>query len=399
LLKHWRAGRYGVALKIYRRLIELDPWQPSFHVGWAELLRAMHQPLSAIEKAKQAIKVDPLETWAWRTWGRALVDMPCYEEALEKFQTAVERNRWESDGQIGWGQTLAQLGRLEEAQQRFEQACELDGNNGWAWRLRAETLFELNRKSDAYDVLELAVKNWSRSPSVLLACASVYRSQFQDTKRSASLGAEAFKRNDFLSDAKVEIALGLQLRDKLRFEQLSQAVARAPWNDWAWLVLADDLFKTNDHDKAFDHFARAHRRLPQNIRILVAWTNRLRDHARESKDHGTKTKFYAEAEKRIRNAVKIDPWSTSALQNWGYLLLDQKLRAEALVKFNEALKLDRWDPYLWLGKAETLAKLKRTKEAKAAFLRIREMRPGNEDWEKRVSKVEEKVGLIQNGSR
>jgi tetratricopeptide (TPR) repeat protein len=394
-----QAGHYPVAVKIYRRLIELDPWQPSFHVGWAELLRAMHQPLSAIERAKQAIKIDPLEPWAWRSWGWALIDMHHYDEAIEKFRIAAERNPSEADNQVGWGEALARLARLEEAQRYFEHGAELDGNNGWTWTAQVKTLLELNRKSEAYDVLELAVKNWSRSPSVLLACASLYRSQFQDNKRSAELGAEALKRNSFLSNARVEVALGLKPGDKLRLEQLSQAVAAAPWNDLPWRVLADDVFQSGDHEKAFDYFARAHRRLPQNIPILVAWSDRLRDHAGKSRDDDTKTKIYAQAEETIRTAVKIDPWSTAALQRWGNLLLDRKLRAEALVKFNDALELDRWDPYSWLGKARTLADLKRAKEAKAACLRIREMRPGNEDWEKRVSAVEKKIGLIQNGGR
>src|SRR5205807_10049870 len=140
------------------------------------------------------------------------------------------------------------------------------------------------------------VSDWLHAPSVLLACAAVYRVQFKDSKRSTALAEEALRKNGFLTDAMVEIALGLELRDERRSKLLHRATTIAPWNDWARRVLADDLFYTRQPEKAFDCLARAHHRLPPNISILIAWTERLRDHAADAKDDDAKNRYYNEAE-------------------------------------------------------------------------------------------------------
>jgi tetratricopeptide (TPR) repeat protein len=367
------SGAYDRAIEKYKALLVLYPYQASASVGWGQILRSRHQLHEAVAKFKDATEIDPSESWAWRSWGEVLTDMHRYEAALDKFHKAVAANPWDSYGYIGCGNVLAALGRLAEALAQYQRACELDGRNSWAWRRLADTLIDLNHRQEAYAALERAVAAWPNEPRIYIEYGHVLQ-RLGRFDEAASRYEEAARLDQCNADALIGQAQVLRWsRDYPQaLRLLRRAVTVEPWSEWARRSLGTVLYETGKTAVALRWFSRAHGRMPENVALLLDWSDVLSRQARQGD-----TQLYTQAEEKLCRAVTIDPWNTSPLRARGYLLLTLDRPREALKQFERAAGLDPCDWRAWMGQGDTLRKLKRPDEAVTAYKRATVFQPHN----------------------
>jgi eukaryotic-like serine/threonine-protein kinase len=117
-----------VAIKAFRKVLEIDPKNAAAHIGLGNALHDLKQPEEAIKAFRKALEIDPKLAPAHYNLGNVLWhDLKRPQEALEAYREALEIDPKYADAHVNLGAVLCDdLNRPQEAIEAFRKALEID---------------------------------------------------------------------------------------------------------------------------------------------------------------------------------------------------------------------------------------------------------------------------------
>ena len=150
--------KYGEALKIFEKAIEINPDFAEAWNGKGVALDDLKRNEDALEAYDKAIDINPDFAEAWNNKGSALVDLTKHEEALNAFEKAIEINPDFAEAWNGKGNALDGLERHEEALNALEKAVDINPQFAKAWNGKGSVLDDLGRYEDALKAYDKALE-------------------------------------------------------------------------------------------------------------------------------------------------------------------------------------------------------------------------------------------------
>lgn len=150
--------RYDEALKVYEKVIELNPNFADGWVGKEVMLSRLKRPQESLIALEQAIKLNNKHAGAWATKAVRLHDLGRYPEALESSMKAIELN---SSNPLDWafkGIILYDLKKYSDALNAFDEAIKLDKRLAKAWSGKGLVYFTQRYYNDAVTAFTQATK-------------------------------------------------------------------------------------------------------------------------------------------------------------------------------------------------------------------------------------------------
>jgi superkiller protein 3 len=409
-------GDYKQAEAKFREALAIDAKHASAVNGLGSALQGLGQTddaMAAYEKAAALWRAEGSDDakLALRNWGNLLVDDKHYERGEAKLREALAIDTKYASAANGLGRALQGLGQTAQAMAAYEQAAALwraEGSDNakvalqnWSNLLlddeqykQAEAKFREILAIDpkyaaAFDGLGRALQGLGQTDAAMAAYENavvLWRAEGSDNAKVTLQNwgyllldgkqfkqAEAKFREALAIDAKYASAvngLGRALRGLGKTAEAMAAYeqAAALWRaegsdnakialqDWGYLLLDENQFEPAKakfreilaidakYASALDGVGRALRKLGQTPEAMAAYEQAAALWRAEGSDN-----------------AKI------ALQNWGYLLLDEKQFKQAEAKFREALAIDAKHAPAVDGVGRALQGLGKTAEAVAAY--------------------------------
>jgi arylsulfatase A-like enzyme/Tfp pilus assembly protein PilF len=120
-------GRLREAARIYEgTLLPLDPDNPSFLTGLANLERRLGRPERAFELFRKAQGIDPSDPSILLQLGQLEADRGRLEAAEELYENARRLDRGDVTAAYLWAQSAARQGRPEDAVERYREVLSID---------------------------------------------------------------------------------------------------------------------------------------------------------------------------------------------------------------------------------------------------------------------------------
>lgn len=114
---------YAVALRSYRRALELAPRDAKAHNGLATAALALNQPDVALRHLEKAVSIDPRYAFAHVNLGHVLAGYERFDEAVKQYRFALDINPMFSEAASRLGDLLVERGRYAEAIEVFRSAA------------------------------------------------------------------------------------------------------------------------------------------------------------------------------------------------------------------------------------------------------------------------------------
>jgi tetratricopeptide (TPR) repeat protein len=153
------AGDEAAAEAHYRRVMKLDPSDPSAGLNLGNLLRQQRRTVEAEAAYRSAVKADPRFAPAWHNLADLLDDGGRLAEAVDCEQRALDADPGYADAIFNMALFLQRLERHPEAAPLWRRYLELDRDSPWAERAkRALKYCEIQMASLESDS-ELGAKN------------------------------------------------------------------------------------------------------------------------------------------------------------------------------------------------------------------------------------------------
>jgi tetratricopeptide (TPR) repeat protein len=110
-----REQRRGLALKNYRRALELDPNYAPAHLGLARLMETMGNHEIAVAGYRQVVRITPNDAAVWAELGMLQVRSKEYEPGIEALAKASQLDPANKVYAKSYGFSLARAGRYDES--------------------------------------------------------------------------------------------------------------------------------------------------------------------------------------------------------------------------------------------------------------------------------------------
>lgn len=129
-------GDAATAERLYRRVMKLDPGDPSPAFNLGNLLRATGRAVEAETAYRAAVAVDSKFAPAWYNLADVLDDQGRTKEAIECLKRALDADPTYGDAVFNMALFLQKLERPADAAKWWRRYLELDASSPWAARAR-----------------------------------------------------------------------------------------------------------------------------------------------------------------------------------------------------------------------------------------------------------------------
>jgi len=171
------AGRLDEAEPLYRQVLDRDPRASDAWHLWGMIAFQRNEPMLAVERIEQALRLRPREPIYHSNLGLALHAAGRVEEALSHFRQAIKLSPSYSDAHNNLGVALREEGRLDEAIAAYRQALKLSPDDVSRLDNLAVALREAGQLDEAQTLWDRAMQlrpddpelHFNRSLAFLLA--------------------------------------------------------------------------------------------------------------------------------------------------------------------------------------------------------------------------------------
>jgi tetratricopeptide (TPR) repeat protein len=210
-LIHHSQGEYELALRDYKRALELDP-KNALHYYWTgALYHFLERREEAISIYQKAISVaDANDSQLYTNLGDVYSELGYWSEAKTNFKKAIEINPTDTNSYIGLGGVYYELGRIDEAIAILQKAIELDPNDALSHSGLGYVYGQLGRTDEALVAYQKAVELEPSDGLSHASLAAVYRQLGQNSnyEKHISLARESLDNEDTYNRACVEAIAG-----------------------------------------------------------------------------------------------------------------------------------------------------------------------------------------------
>jgi tetratricopeptide (TPR) repeat protein len=133
----------------YDEAIRLDPQNSTPWVGKGLALDRQGKYEEAIKADDEAIRLDPNDTYVWNNKGLALYGQSKYSESIKAYERAIELDPNYVTAWSNKGIDLGVQGRYNEAVQAFDKAIEIDPQDAKDWYNKGAALESLGLTMEA----------------------------------------------------------------------------------------------------------------------------------------------------------------------------------------------------------------------------------------------------------
>jgi len=349
--------------KLMRSLAKPYPDSATAHYAVAVLALQAGDVEYAKERATRSMKLDPNYTRPQLLYARALMFEGKKDEAIEYLALLIgDSPQPDPDARMELALMYMLTDRDDDALSQVNQVLLEQGDRVDALRLMAIINFRLERLDAAWDDFNdlLASGQYRMDALYYLARIADYRKQYE---RAVQLYSEVmYGSNSIYSQRRASVILALQLDDVdgainlldsfaeaspgnavevvalkaqllvalQRYDEglelFEKAIEYRPDNEGLVLGRAELLLRIGRQDEAIEGYRRAVERWPDSSMSLNALGYTLAD----------RTEEYKEAEKLIRQALKIDPQSPAIIDSLGWVLYKLGRHEQALVELQRA---------------------------------------------------------------
>jgi len=349
--------------KLMRSLAKPYPDSATAHYAVAVLALQAGDVEYAKERATRSMKLDPNYTRPQLLYARALMFEGKKDEAIEYLALLIgDSPQPDPDARMELALMYMLTDRDDDALSQVNQVLLEQGDRVDALRLMAIINFRLERLDAAWDDFNdlLASGQYRMDALYYLARIADYRKQYE---RAVQLYSEVmYGSNSIYSQRRASVILALQLDDVdgainlldsfaeaspgnavevvalkaqllvalQRYDEglelFEKAIEYRPDNEGLVLGRAELLLRIGRQDEAIAGYRRAVERWPDSSMSLNALGYTLAD----------RTEEYKEAEKLIRQALKIDPQSPAIIDSLGWVLYKLGRHEQALVELQRA---------------------------------------------------------------
>jgi tetratricopeptide (TPR) repeat protein len=330
-IEHHRAGRFGEAEQIYRRLLTIDPRDAVVLNLLGAVYLNLNRPAEAGQFLAQALQVNPRFAAAHDNWGILMMSQNRLVEAIASFRqgTALDPNN--ASTQLNLANALKRNGQLAEAIEAFRRGVQLAPEAVAARGELAKLLFEQGRREEAVPHFREVARLKPSDPQAHFELADALT---QTGMRQQAIAAyqETLRLNPDLAQACVNLAfLHIDARNYVEAERYSRrAVELRP------------------------QFAEAHHNLGCAL---------------------MKLERYQEALAALEESARLKPGMPEAYNNMGVALAEEGHYAEAMKKYEHSLTLRSENPEALFNVGNVHVKLGNFDTALAYFDRAIALRP------------------------
>lgn len=289
--KFYKAKLFEDALKVYNRIIALDPRNVAAHGYRGNALGKLQFYREALAAYETALKIDARHVSILNAKGDILVKLGKYEEAISTYEEAlklspkdvltwfakasvfVKRGRYEEAVNayteclnfshrnasiwVARGNILAKLQRNEEALDDYNAALKLNLRNGAIWEAKGKMLAELQSYEDAFDAYTKATALLPKKAAVWVARSDVlaklerYNEALADCEHAQILNP----KDRIIEKQCAFLRKLMEHKEKLAQAQVKQNAADTPHADQA--KTRNFSFNTRRYDQTKDHEERS----------------------------------------------------------------------------------------------------------------------------------------------
>ncbi|NEO84885.1 MAG: tetratricopeptide repeat protein [Spirulina sp. SIO3F2] len=364
----WRVGTFVVSMDHFEYEKALDWAKSKTFLIYKKL--SISERLDKIAELHEIIKNQELDSFRkaellvdqgllWASGKEYSLSLSCFAKAIE-IQSGCER------AYRNQAAALSILGREEEALASYDKALEIKPDYHEAWSLRGDTLLELGREEEAIISYEKAIEI---RPDNVHAWDSR-----GDTLHSLGRYDEAIASYDKAIEIKPNYLFawssrGLVLTDLKRYEEAEASYRRAlaiEARAFDYKNLGDVLRSQKRYDEAIASYDKA-LEIDPNYRFAWSWRGlALQD-----------SKYYKEAEAAYRKALAIEERSVD-YRNLADTLKAQRRYTEALISYEQAIKLEPDNDSHWYSKGVIFYLLGHREESLRDFEKAIEINPDDE---------------------
>ncbi len=139
------SGQFAFAVDSFEKALSQDPGRYDAWVGRGSALFYLDRYSDALTSFEKAIEIDPRRPDAWKYRGRTLHELGRSSEALESYEKAIDCDPGDADTLYYRGLALHELGRLADAIEAYEQILKTDQNNPDIWFRHGVALDDLGQ--------------------------------------------------------------------------------------------------------------------------------------------------------------------------------------------------------------------------------------------------------------
>ena len=358
-----KTGRFDDAMMAFKKSANINPQDKEIwcKLGFSQIQCKLFEDA---EKAfENANKINPSNTDVFAGWGMALMKQKRYSDALEKFVEATRLNKYNFMAMLFAAIMEMRLERYEDAELKLNFLSTVAPNESNTYEYAHLKYIKKDYKNAEY----YAKKSLELNPMMLnpyLILARVYREQLDYTKMQ-----ETFKHAEIHNSKKPDLYYEWGLmeqylehyeRAKVMFEKVLEL---SPDEDYAKAGLGLTLAAAGDFDAAEKLISKVMEKEPDNYlavkgSAIIAFKTGNFDKAIESFKHIIKedktdyacsyyiAKSYENLGNDIltkeyyENAIKDFPTFISSYIDFSKYLISQKEYAEAQRKLRKAVKIE-----------------------------------------------------------
>ena len=351
----YERGYYPGAAAEFRKAADIDPANADVFVAWGRALGDNQDAAGAIERYKKASQLDParadshfLCAEALSGWAETSGDSRRYDEAREEYALAIQADSTNIDAYEGQATALSALGRWKEAIEAYEKIIEAEPDRR-VYPGLAKAIANLAAGEQAAAVRELEARFTSdpRFATALMRWGDALAAQ-QKYDDAIRLYRKATQVDSALPTPYIH--WGRALWKKGQFEEglttCLKPVESGPADPSFVTSLARSLVDLDEQQAAaaVEKLNRAIHDNAARAALYRAWGDSL-----------VRKKRHAEAVARYQDALRIDPGLVDALVGLADALAAQAQYDDAIGQYSHASSLQPESASIYLKWAEALS--------------------------------------------
>lgn len=294
----------------------------------------------AIQALQTALKIDPHHIQAWNNLGANLNDQGKFDDALKAYQSATESDPRNGDAWSGLACILMELHRLDEGGAALAEGFKYDPNSRRLWNSLGMLRLNQSRFSDATDAFRHATEI---DPNYAIGWCNLGLAQFRLNNFDEAIASDqkATEINPKFVQAWNNLAEACEKGGPAAKsdDAASHSVALSYNQPKTWAFIANHSFLHGKWEDAVEQFSIAVDQLGMNNAEAIA----------EYGEAAAHIAHFADADKLIDQAQKMDPTSSVILEHLGCIRFCEAKVQEAYGVFVKTLQINPRDNRAWDG--------------------------------------------------